>query len=157
MIKLKELVELDGYTGPKPKGKFNPAGMKYSNKEAKSFASEIMAKADSVQRQVKYGLNSFFEPPRQSFITDIGTFIPSIFSEIVRLRNQGLEIEKLPFMEILKRASDPGYESSYYNSQAGLNRQYMWSPRLEFTPGIVDLNPQQPGYIQFQSLWQKTS
>jgi hypothetical protein len=44
MIKLKELVELDGYTGPKPKGKFNPAGMKYSNKEAKSFAEDDVKK-----------------------------------------------------------------------------------------------------------------
>ena len=38
------LVELDGYTGPKPKGKFNPAGMKYSNKEAKSFAEDDVKK-----------------------------------------------------------------------------------------------------------------
>ena len=34
------LVELDGYTGPKPKGKFNPAMMKYSNREAKRFAED---------------------------------------------------------------------------------------------------------------------
>ena len=119
-------------------------GLDTANKKAKSFASEIMAKSDSVQRQVQIGLNSFFEPPRQSFVSDIGTFIPSIFSEIVKLRQQGLEVEKLPFMEILKRASDPGYESSYYNSLAGLNRQYMWSPRLEFIPGTLDMDPASP-------------
>lgn len=32
------LVELDGYTPQPTKGKFNPPGMKYSNKEAQSFA-----------------------------------------------------------------------------------------------------------------------
>ena len=38
------LVELDGYTGPKPKGKFNPAMMKYSNKESQSFAEDDVKK-----------------------------------------------------------------------------------------------------------------
>jgi hypothetical protein len=38
------LVELDGYTDPKPKGKFNPAMMKYSNTEAKSFAEDDVKK-----------------------------------------------------------------------------------------------------------------
>ena len=38
------LVELDGYTGPKPKGKFNPAMMKYSNKESQRFAEDDVKK-----------------------------------------------------------------------------------------------------------------
>ena len=38
------LEELDGYTGPKPKGKFNPAMMKYSNKEAQRFAEDDVQK-----------------------------------------------------------------------------------------------------------------
>ena len=38
------LVELDGYTGPKPKGKFNPTMMKYSNKESQRFAEDDVKK-----------------------------------------------------------------------------------------------------------------
>jgi hypothetical protein len=38
------LVELDGYTEPKQKGKFNPAMMKYSNKESQRFAEDDVKK-----------------------------------------------------------------------------------------------------------------
>ena len=38
------LVELEGYTAPKPKGKFNPAMMKYSDKESQRFAEDDVKK-----------------------------------------------------------------------------------------------------------------
>ena len=119
------------------------------NTESKSFINDIMAASDSTRRQTKYAIDTMLEPINNAFVLDVGTFLPSLFSEIIKLRNLGLSMNKLPFYDILRHASSRNYESTYYNTQAGLNRIYMWAPRIEVIPGTRDLNPQSPNFMKY--------
>ena len=129
-------------------GKKSPLDSESS--EAKSFMNDIMASSESTMRQSKYAIDTILEPINNAFVLDLGTFIPSLFSEIIKLRNLGLDISRLPFYELLRGAYNPNYESTYYNSHAGLNRMFMWAPRIEFVPGTRDMNPLSANYLKYQ-------
>jgi len=116
-----------------------------------SFFNSLIAEAESLDRQTGYALAATLEPIKSSFAVDIASFIPMIFDEINKLRDLGYDIEKLPFSELIgtDHTFSRGVVKHYRAISGGANSWDLYSPRLNFIPGVLDADPYSPTYGQW--------
>ena len=103
--------------------------------EDKDFINNLVAESESLRRQTRYAIDALLDPIGSAFHISLASFIPVLFEEIRKIRDLGINIETLPFRDILKLSE------LYYETSPGQHSYSMWSPILVFTPGTLDTNP----------------